>query len=460
MLETFGTRYLPNAYSNYQKTRETAKEREQILADNFPDGCPSDWEERALYEKVEKASTKAISEMFRRHDELCHFYLLHKAGAITEDELANIDSKKIVIMLPPESKCPSLYLASIADLPSPDQDFALRYLPDAWKERDRLRVLFDDGEELYNSMLNDAICLDATRSGCLFSILGERLDSIRYFVRSLDKEIKNNRLAHAVDEISSSELAEMDQELHEAGLKFRKELGVDGECWVSNCILAKVQTVIETVEAPCILKRKIVNNMVVIPGKHYMICKYEVSQEEWRTIMGMKELPKEMMPDNPVEGHTYEHCLTFINALNNTFSINVPHLRFRLPTEKEWLFARRAGCDEGKCCRRNDGIDINSSSVLSVAWLRENSQNHTHPVGTKSPNAFGLYDMIGNVNELVEEQYGKAFYMGGDYSLEARWVDSEDRLRCFEDKRWATDFGIRLCADLPEEMRQTEESGN
>lgn len=67
---------------------------------------------------------------------------------------------------------------------------------------------------------------------------------------------------------------------------------------------------------------------------------------------------------------------------------------YRLPTEAEWEFAARAGA-----------TDAHPANLDAVAWHRDNSDFKPQPVGTRAPNAFGLYDMLGNVAEWTVEQY-------------------------------------------------------
>lgn len=71
----------------------------------------------------------------------------------------------------------------------------------------------------------------------------------------------------------------------------------------------------------------------------------------------------------------------------------------RLPTEAEWEYAARAGTTQA----RYGDLD-------QVAWLGSNSQNQTHPVAGKSPNAWQLYDMLGNVWEWVNDWYQEDYY--------------------------------------------------
>ena len=75
--------------------------------------------------------------------------------------------------------------------------------------------------------------------------------------------------------------------------------------------------------------------------------------------------------------------------------------RYRLPTEAEWEYAARAGTSG----------DRYSEDLDSIAWYEGNSGDRTHPVGQKSPNAWGLHDMLGNVWEWVQDWTGD--YPGG-----------------------------------------------
>jgi formylglycine-generating enzyme required for sulfatase activity len=74
---------------------------------------------------------------------------------------------------------------------------------------------------------------------------------------------------------------------------------------------------------------------------------------------------------------------------------------YRLPTEAEWEYAARAGTTAAP------------PSLDDVAWYGANSGDETHPVGQKKPNAWGLYDMLGNVREWVEDNYTRDSYSNG-----------------------------------------------
>ena len=128
--------------------------------------------------------------------------------------------------------------------------------------------------------------------------------------------------------------------------------------------------------------------------KGFYIGKYEVTQAEWKAVMG--ENPSYFKGDNlPVDNVSWNDCQEFIRKLNELTGKN-----FRLPTEAEWEYAARGG-------RRSYGAKYaGDSDIGSVAWYRGNSNDTTHPVGTKRANELGLYDMTGNVYEWCQDWYG------------------------------------------------------
>ena len=127
----------------------------------------------------------------------------------------------------------------------------------------------------------------------------------------------------------------------------------------------------------------------------FHIGKYEVTQGLWREVMGSNPSLNKAGDDYPVEKVSWEDCQKFVRKLNARTGLN-----FRLPTEAEWEYAARGG-------RKSRGYKYSGSNSLgNVAWYEANSGGETHPVGRKSPNELGLYDMSGNVWEWCQDRYG------------------------------------------------------
>ena len=121
----------------------------------------------------------------------------------------------------------------------------------------------------------------------------------------------------------------------------------------------------------------------------FYLGKYQVTQAQWQKVMGNN--PSHFKGDDlPVESVSYNDAYTFIAKLNAQHD----GYTYRLPTEAEWEYAARAGTT-GHYAGDLDGM----------AWYGSNSGKRTHPVGGKQPNAFGLYDMHGNVWEWIEDWY-------------------------------------------------------
>ena len=127
----------------------------------------------------------------------------------------------------------------------------------------------------------------------------------------------------------------------------------------------------------------------------YYIGQTEVTQELWQAVMGSNPAKYEKGPTLPVSYVNWNDCQEFIIKLNHLTGGG-----FRLPTEAEWEYAARGG-------NKSRGYKYSGSDDLgSVAWYMDNSGYKYHPVGSKSPNELGLYDMSGNVWEWCSDWYG------------------------------------------------------
>ncbi|MBF0397212.1 MAG: SUMF1/EgtB/PvdO family nonheme iron enzyme [Desulfobacterales bacterium] len=141
----------------------------------------------------------------------------------------------------------------------------------------------------------------------------------------------------------------------------------------------------------------------VILTKGFYLQTTPVTRGQWKAVFGEDNnltYFKEGGDDCPVEMVSWNNTQKFISELNRNDSEWV----YRLPTEAEWEYAARAGSITSFANGHisNEKIDPN---LDKIGWYLENSEKKTHPVANKEPNAWGLYDMHGNVYEWCQDEY-------------------------------------------------------
>ena len=192
----------------------------------------------------------------------------------------------------------------------------------------------------------------------------------------------------------------------------------------------------------------------VMIEKAYNLGKYEVTQKQWREVMGTN--PSSIAGDyRPVETVSWNDTQEFIKKLNTKEGTD----KYRLPSEAEWEYAARAGTTT------RYSFGDSESRLGEYAWYGDNSGSETHSVGQKKPNSWGLYDMHGNVWEWVQDEVhdydgaptdGSAWdrgdgslrdYRGGSWGDDARNCRSANRGRGDPDDR-SFYLGFRLLQEM------------
>lgn len=175
----------------------------------------------------------------------------------------------------------------------------------------------------------------------------------------------------------------------------------------------------------------------------------EITQDSPSTFKGNKK---------PVETVSWKEAIVFCNLLSENSGLtpcyswnnNSEEILFdskangyRLPTEAEWEYACKAGT-----------TGIRYGEIDTIAWYKENAEKTTQDVGTKEPNAYGLYDMLGNVWEWCSDIYDETVYgsyrtiRGGGWYDDERGCMATNRRRSHPKSFKIDDLGFRLARNL------------
>jgi formylglycine-generating enzyme required for sulfatase activity len=207
-----------------------------------------------------------------------------------------------------------------------------------------------------------------------------------------------------------------------------------------------------TAKAPWGQANEMPQHRVEVPA--FAMGKHEVTQQQWKALMG--ENPSFRKARNlPVENVRWHDAQAYVRKLSEKTQKN-----YRLPSEAEWEYAARAGT-------RTEWGFAHQISLGDYAWYHAVSEGKTHPVGLKLPNAYGLFDMHGNVWEWVEDCYhdnyvgaptdGSAWktgcgvpygvIRGGSFDLAPQLLRSAVRYWIYPSQR-AYYIGFRVARDL------------
>jgi len=142
-------------------------------------------------------------------------------------------------------------------------------------------------------------------------------------------------------------------------------------------------------------------------SKDYYLGVYEVTQAQYEKVIGknpslfQRAIVGNEIADRPVENVSWDDTVEFCKKLSDLPEEKKAGRLYRLPTEAEWEYACRAG---GKTAF---SFGESSESLGDYAWFIGNGNFQTHPVGEKKANAWGLYEMHGNMGEWCSDWYGR-----------------------------------------------------
>lgn len=153
----------------------------------------------------------------------------------------------------------------------------------------------------------------------------------------------------------------------------------------------------------------------------FNIGKYEVTQQQWRAVMVSNSDPSYFKGDNlPVQNVSWDDAKEFCSTLSQ-----MTPKTYRLPNEAEWEYACRAGNTEANALK----------PLGAMAWYSR--PEGPHPVGTKDPNDFGLYDMRGNVYEWCRDVYHINYHDAPPDG--SAWISGDSNLRVARGGAWKHD---------------------
>lgn len=193
---------------------------------------------------------------------------------------------------------------------------------------------------------------------------------------------------------------------------------------------------------------------IVTIKEPYYLGKFEVTQEQWRKVMGSNSTPShpndKFFPVNskgdyfPVNSVSWYDAQAFIRKLNQMEGTD----KYRLPSEAEWEYACRAGTTTPYYCGDDLHI-VNGEIITFYGCYFPSTEGELFPVGQMEPNPWGLYDMHGNVWEWCQDKHHSS-YDGApsDGSAWEKEISSKrvSRGGCYRDRSWDCRSANRMIA--------------
>ena len=437
LLAEFGTKYLPNAYANYEKRKDAAAELQQVFNEEFPepwaikDTNPK-WN---AFNKVLEKLAKVRTEFFLCHDELCHYWLMLRLGVASDAELAEADAQPLAVSLLPENVSRAGYAwSNVEPMEAKIADFAAKYAPESSAVYQKLEREFKELDALLQEVFKQHQQMDDVRFSRVLAAAVAKHNELAREMNVLSQTLQAWHMDHRTMEKTSEDVAKCD---HAMALRLKP-------------FVASLPGYIKDKGCGRVIPA---SDMIAIPGGKFVMTRddkklavsafrmqrTEVTQLQWMIVMGNNP-SRDVGPDRPVENVSWNDCQEFIKRASALDGV-----QYRLPKEAEWEFACRAG-STGDWGKRKNGEE---GPLEVMGWYSQNSGNGTHLVAQKEPNALGLYDMHGNVWEwcadLWQPGYSRRVRRGGCWSYGADYCRAGYRNDDYPDDRFSY-LGFRLAA--------------
>ena len=307
--------------------------------------------------------------------------------------------------------------------PENHEAFAREYMPESQAVFERFRKECAEAKKLRESLAEDLRVMNqALEDDAGYCALSEKIAELEKREAEWANTIKDAFFKHKAGMVTSDNLSEADAVLAKKSI-----------AWENDILEKLVKNSIATFGAPVTVK---------IPGRNYAFGKYEVTQRLYEAIMGNNP-SKFKGAKLPVENVSWNDAVEFcqkLTAREHMLGRISGDQAYRLPTSDEWDHACRAGTTT-KYYTGDTEVDL-----LRAGWYGRNSGRRTHPVGEKEPNAFGLYDMHGNVWEWTSTPDGSYVRVcrGGGWGSDANSCESSGWGRRKSPTRRDDDLGFRV----------------